>query len=310
MDSSRIKYPRIAEGATAEIFGWDEDKILKLYHEDASSGEAEQEASHAAIAYDAGVKTPAVIDTITIDNRQGIIFERVHGVTMVEAILANPQKLVSYAHLLAELQFDVHTHTASKLPLQRQRLKHQIQSVSELALETKAAILTDLDQLQTDNAICHGDIHPVGSFNSSGGARCPAYGVRGHPPSTRQNRSKSGKLNSPIHPENILLTAEETVIIDWVDATQGSPVVDVARTALMLRVGGLPPSTDKLRRRKITEMRHRFYKAYLEHYTQICSVSRETITRWEPSVAAARLSEGIDNNEKTELLEIIKASFA
>ena len=44
----------------------------------------------------------------------------------------------------------------------------------------------------------------LGSFNSSGGARCPAYGVRGHPPSTRQNRSKSGKLNSPIS-EIILL---------------------------------------------------------------------------------------------------------
>ena len=82
-----------------------------------------------------------------------------------------------------------------------------------------------------------------------------------------------------------------------------------SRTALMLRVGGLPPSTDELRRQKITEMRHLFYEAYLEHYTQICSVSRETITQWEPSVAAARLSEGIDNNEKTELLEIIKASF-
>lgn len=265
-----IKYPRIAEGGTSEIFAWEEDKILKLYHEGAPSGEAEREASRAAIAYDADLNTPAVIDTITIDNRQGIIFERVHGVTMVEAIIANPQKLIRYAHILAELQVDMHTHTASKLPLQRQRLKHQIQSVSELALETKAAILADLDQLQTDNAICHGDLHP----------------------------------------ENILLTAEEPVIIDWVDATQGSPVVDVARTALMLRVGELPPSMSESRRQKITEMRHLFYEAYLEHYTHIQSILHKAIARWEPSVAAARLSEGIDNNEKTELLEIIKASFA
>ena len=266
---STIKYPRIAEGATAEIFVWDEDRILKLYHEGASPGEAEQEASRAAIAYDAGLNTPAVIDTITIDNRQGVIFERVHGITMVDAIIANPQKLIRYAHILAELQADIHTRTASKLPLQRQRLKRQIQSVSGLALETKAAILTDLDRLQVDNTLCHGDIHP----------------------------------------ENILLTAEEPVIIDWVDATQGSPVVDVARTALMLRVGELPPSMNEERRQKITEMRHLFYEAYLEHYTQICSVSRKTIARWELPIAAARLSESIDNDEKTQLLELIKASM-
>lgn len=269
MESSRIKYPRIAEGGTSEIFAWDENKILKLYHEGAPSGDAEQEAIHASIAYDAGVKTPAVIDTITIENRQGIIFERVHGVTMVDAIIANPQKLIPYAHLLAELQADIHTHTAPKLSLQRQRLQRQIQSVSGLAKETKAAIITGLDRLQDDNAICHGDFHP----------------------------------------ENILLTAEEPVIIDWVDTTQGSPVVDVARTALMLRVGGLPPSTDELRRQKITEMRHLFYEAYLEHYTRIQSISRKAITQWELPVAAARLSEGVDNDEKAELLEIIRASF-
>ena len=237
MDLSTIKYPRIAEGVTAEVFAWDENKILKLYHESASPGEAEQEAARATIAYDAGLNTPTVINTITIENRQGIIFERVHGVTMVDAIIANPQKLISYAHLLAELQVDMYTRTASKLPSQRHRLQRQIQSVSGLALETKAAILTDLDRFPDDNAICHGDFHP----------------------------------------ENILITAEEPVIIDWVDATQGSPLADVARTALLLQTGELPSSMDEPRRQKISEMRHLFCEAYLEHYRHIQSVSREAI---------------------------------
>ena len=266
---STIKCPRIAEGATAEIFAWDEDKILKLYHEGASPGEAEKEAVCASIAYDAGVNTPAVIDTITVENRPGIIFERAHGVTMLEAIMANPQQLISYAHLLAKLQIDIHTRTVSKLPLQCQRLQHQVQSLSGLAEEIKAALLKDLNQLQDDNAICHGDLHP----------------------------------------ENILLTAEEPVIIDWVDATQGSPLVDVARTALLLRAGDLPPSMNERRRQKIAEMRYLFYEAYLEHYTQMQSTSRKAITRWELPVAAARLSEGISNGEKSEILDIINAAY-
>ena len=266
---STIKSPRIVVGETAEIFAWDEDKILKLYHEGASAGEAEREAACASTAYDAGVNTPAVIDTITVENRQGIIFERVHGVTMLEAIMANPQQLISYAHLLAELQIDMHTRTASKLPLQCQRLQHRIQNRSGLAEEIKVALLEDLDQLQDENAICHGDLHP----------------------------------------ENILLTAEEPVVIDWVDATQGSPLVDAARTNLLLRDGDLPPSMNERRRQKIAERRYLFCEAYLEHYTQMQSISREAIARWELPVAAARLSEGISNDEKSALLDIINAAF-
>lgn len=267
---SPIKYPRIAEGGTSEIFAWDEDKILKLYYEGAPPGAAEEEAIRASIAYDAGLNTPIVIETITVEDRQGIIFERVHGVDMVEAIIANPQKLIPYAHLTAELQANVHMCTASTLPLQRQRLQGQIQSVCGLSAETKAAILADLDRLQDDTAICHGDFHP----------------------------------------ENILITAEEPVIIDWVDATQGSPLVDVARTTLLLRVSELPPSADERRRRKVAEVRHLFYEAYLEHYMLIQSISREAIARWELPIAAARLSEGVGTHETTELLRIIKASFS
>ncbi len=265
-----IKYPRIAEGATGEIFEWDDNKILKLYHEDASPGLAEQEAVYASIAHDAGLNTPAVIDTITVENRQGIIFERVHGVTMVEAILADPQKLVPYARLLAELQVDMHAHTASELPSQRRQLQRKIQSAPGLTLEIKEAILTDLNQHPEDSVFCHGDFHP----------------------------------------DNILITAKQPVIIDWIDATQGNPLADVARTTLLLRAGGLLPATDELRRQKITELRYLFYEAYLEHYTQMCTVSHRTIARWEPCVAAARLSEGIDDDEKTALLQIITASFS
>lgn len=267
---SPIKYPRIAEGGTSEIFAWDEDKILKLYYEGAPPGAAEEEAIRASIAYDAGLNTPIVIETITVEDRQGIIFERVHGVDMVEAIIANPQKLIPYAHLLAELQSNVHRCTASSLPLQRQRLQEQIQNVCGLPAKTKAVILAGLDRLQDDSAICHGDFHP----------------------------------------ENILITAEEPVIIDWVDATQGSPLVDVARTSLILRVGELPPSVNERRRQKVAEVRHLFYEAYLEHYMQIQSISREAIARWELPIAAARLSEGVGTEQKTELLRIIKASFS
>lgn len=183
--------------------------------------------------------------------------------------MANPQKLVSYAHLLAELQVDMHTRTASKLPLQRSRLQQQIQEASGLTEAIKVHILTKLDQLQDDNVICHGDLHP----------------------------------------ENILLTAEEPVIIDWVDGTQGNPLADVARTTILLRFSELPPHISEPHRQKITQMRHLFSQSYLERYTQIRPVSHEAVARWKVPTAAARLTEGISNHEKAMLMDIIRAAL-
>ena len=87
-------------------------------------------------------------------------------------------------------------------------------------------------------------------------------------------------------------------------------MAEVARTALLLQISELPPSMSEPRRQKITEMRHLFCEAYLEHYTQIQSISREAIACWDLPVAAARLTEGIGNDEKAGLLEIINACFS
>ena len=97
-----------------------------------------------------------------------------------------------------------------------------------LSARTKAFILAVLDSLQEDNAFCHGDFRP----------------------------------------ENILLTAEEPVIIDWVDAPQGCPLVDIARTTLLLRVDELLPSTSQRRRQKIAKMPHLFYEAIWKRSTK------------------------------------------
>lgn len=48
------------------------------------------------------------------------------------------------------------------------------------------------------------------------------------------------------HPDNVLLAARGPVIIDWPDATRGQPLADVARTSLLLRLGGLPPGWPRL----------------------------------------------------------------
>jgi uncharacterized protein (TIGR02172 family) len=250
------------------VFAWGEVYILKLYRAGYPAREAEREAAQARVAHAAGLKTPAVIELVTVEDRYGIVYERVDGPTMMQTLMRNPAQFQPMAALLAELQATMHTQQVSGLARQRQRLQQQIQRAELLTSELKTGVLAFLEGLPDDQVLCHGDFHP----------------------------------------ENILMTAEGPVIIDWVDASQGNPLADVARTSLLFRLGELPPHLSEAARQEITKGRQLLHETYLERYLQLRQVSLEALKQWEVPVAAARLSEGI-SSENEALLAIVRSGL-
>jgi aminoglycoside phosphotransferase (APT) family kinase protein len=105
------------------------------------------------------------------------------------------------------------------------------------------------------------------------------------------------------HPDNIVLSARGPVILDWVDAARGHPLADVARTALLMQHAALPAHMPG--RSLIEAGRALWYRLYLRRYCQLRSVSPGQVKAWLLPVAAARLSEGIAEEEQL-LLGLIK----
>jgi aminoglycoside phosphotransferase (APT) family kinase protein len=89
------------------------------------------------------------------------------------------------------------------------------------------------------------------------------------------------------HPMNILGDAEHPMIIDWPDATQGNPAADCSRSYLLLRIHAADLA-----------------EPYLERYFRLAGIARDTVLRWLPCVAAARLVEGVPG-EIDRLLAIV-----
>jgi len=107
-----------------------------------------------------------------------------------------------------------------------------------------------------------------------------------------------------MHPGNILLTARGEVTIDWVDATCGNPLADVARTSIiMMGAANSTQITNPLMKAYI----RLFHAVYLRHYFTLCPGGEQEYRRWLPIVAAARLSEGIPEVE-TWLLAQVRTS--
>ncbi len=247
----------IGRGRTAEVFAWGEGRALKLYDQGWPPDQAEREFSKARIVYESGAAAPAVDGVVQVDGRHGVIYERVDGPSLIGHTVSRPWAIIRSAYLMAELHANMHARHPSGLPAQRERLQQKIQAARPLPDVLKQAALDALAQLPDDNVLCHGDFHP----------------------------------------DNIVLSARGPVILDWVDATRGHPLADVARTALLMPGRSL-----------IEAGRALWYRLYLRRYCRLRSVSPEQVEAWRLPVFAARLSEGIPEEEKPLLALIGRMS--
>jgi aminoglycoside phosphotransferase (APT) family kinase protein len=92
------------------------------------------------------------------------------------------------------------------------------------------------------------------------------------------------------HPMNILGDPSQPVIIDWPDARRGDPAADVCRSYLLMKLHVVEIATP-----------------YLDAYCRISGVARESVLRWLPYVAGAKLSEGVPG-ELDGLTKIVRSS--
>jgi aminoglycoside phosphotransferase (APT) family kinase protein len=247
----------LGRGRSADVYEWNECHALKLYHPGWPAASAEKEYQIATAAHVAGAAAPAVFGVVEVEGRPGVIYERLDGPSLLNHATARPWTILASARLMAELHAQMHTCRPAGLPSQRQRLQQKIAAAQPLAPHLKQAALTALDKLPDGDVLCHGDYHP----------------------------------------DNILLSARGPAILDWVEATCGHPLADVARTTLMMRHASVPPHVPG---RQLIELGRRlWHQVYLRRYCQLRSVTPRQIDAWLLPVAAARLSDGIPEEAET-----------
>lgn len=255
MLSTPLGFP-LATGHTAEVHAWNEGQVLKLFREWFPLRAIEHEARVARVVHAAGLPVPAVGDIVEVAGRHGIVYERVVGPSMLELLTSRPWRLFAYARLLAELQAKLHDLAAPEgVPSQHRRMEEKIRGAPTLPPNLSEAALKMLRDLPEGNRLCHGDFHPG----------------------------------------NVLMTAGRLVLIDWIDATCGNPISDVARSSLLLSKALVPQ--DRRLCWLLILFREWFHAAYIRHYFRLRPEERDAVAQWRLVNAAARLSEGVPEEE-------------
>ncbi|NOU95815.1 phosphotransferase [Paenibacillus sp. LMG 31456] len=261
----------IAEGRTAEIFEYGDERVLKLYRIGFPKDAIKYEFEINKLVHSLGISVPEVYGLIELEERAGIIFHYIEGNSLIQKIVQNPLELNYFTDMLAEMHFQIHTHGINTEDVgihfrkQKEVLAQNIHKASALSNDEKNAIISYLEKLPNGNYLCHGDFHP----------------------------------------DNAML-GEQKWIIDWMTGMMGNPAGDVARTLLLFRLGTLPEGTPSHIREALLHMRDRMGDEYIKQYLSYSDLQFDDIDKWTLPVAAARLTEWIPEEEKDALTSLVR----
>lgn len=190
----------IGRGYTADVYEYGEGRILKLYRDGIPEIACVRELDVTKAVYEKFGIAPKTYERIQFNGQNGIVYERIIGENMMDAMLNHFWKMSHYCKKLAQYHYDIQKTVDFPLPTVKEKLRQDIMAVKELNDEEKAKLFNYLSSLPGGDKLCHFDFHPG----------------------------------------NILLRGGQPVIIDWMTGSMGDPLADVARTIILLKFGDVP----------------------------------------------------------------------
>jgi len=238
----------VARGLTSEVYALGSDRVVKLYLPWMRRSKVEHEFSVTRALHAAGLPVPKPFEILEIDDRLGIVLERINGISMLRHTIKRPWRLIQAARELAGLHAKLHAQSAPEnLPTQRAQIEKWIASGTDLTAAESTAAARALEKIRDGDAVCHGDFHP----------------------------------------ENVLITSNGPVIIDWTTGTRGDPIGDVARTVSLIRRAEIPADWPIHVKTMVMISRHFLVRFYIRRYFQIRPSRAEELDGWEPIQRAA-----------------------
>jgi len=247
----------VGVGREAEIIEWDGTHVVRLMRDPSAGERLGRERAALAAAHAGGAPVPEIGDLVTVDGRPGLIMERIDGPDLIAKVAKRPWTIFDAAASLGSIHAAIH-RIAGPAGL---RSIHEIMperiEAAGLPPRLSSAALQQLETLPAGDRLCHGDLHPG----------------------------------------NVLVSSRGSLAIDWTNASRGPADADVARTVLMLELAVVPDTMPAIVRRMSAIGRRIFLRGYVRRYRKERPYDDDVVRRWQIVQAAARVVEGIVEEE-------------
>lgn len=193
----------LASGRTSDVYAFGADRVIKVLRNGVPPEWAATEATLTSAVRMRGVAAAEVFGVEQIRGRAAIVFERVDGPSMWQAMCTRGADLTRLTAQFAQVHRSIQrSGLPTNVPDMAQRLSAKIGEAGALPSDDRRRGQAMVEQLSRGAALLHGDFHPG----------------------------------------NVLMSKDGPVVIDWFDAAIGHPIADVVRTSILLRprVGAAP----------------------------------------------------------------------
>lgn len=246
-----------ALGNTAEIYDSGGGWVVKLFPFGTDKEAAFNELDALKTAHQAGISVPTPGDLVLMKMRWGFAMQKVDGSNGMDLIKSG-QDPVEAGSRYAEIHFGITQKPGKFLPDLKQSAAEQIKNSEHLQEKQKEELLAALSTLPGGTSLLHGDFHPGNVIWSD---------------------------------------ASTPVFVDWMNARQGNPAADVARSLVLYGWETQAGSSGN---------RAEFTKNYLARWEELAPGISQTAFDWLPIMRSLRLDEP-NAESREELLKLLQA---
>lgn len=190
----------LGTGRTAEVYEWTPDRVIKLFYRNTTLADVNREFSKHQLIEKAIAYCVKAYTIETINQRHGIVYDRVKGMSMMEKLMAEPTCIEQLARRLGRTHADLHKTNLSELTSMKTAFEIQLKNSPHFCSHEKTQLIELLDGLPGGEVLCHMDFHP----------------------------------------DNLFVDGETVTVLDWSNALKGDPMADVARTIMILQFAEIP----------------------------------------------------------------------
>ena len=256
---------------SSEIYSWKDNTLLKLFRSGTDTSLIENEEINTIETFDKGVSKVKCYGHIQIDDRRGIIIERVEGKTLISLAGSKPLMVFKVPALMVELQARMHNTHTDKIRSYKEFVLGALDSapLGFLTKEERKIAEAKLSALPDGNSILHFDYHP----------------------------------------DNIMSDGKNATIIDWMTAARGVPAADVAATLYLLNEGEMIPGLNKAVAAVLETIRKTICKNYYAAYKKKTGITDAEVAPWRLPFLIFRLSVWNIDSEISVLQEKIRGEL-
>lgn len=156
----------LGKGNAAEVFAYGNERVCKLFYEGYPGEYIALEFQNSKQMYKNRIKIPKPFQVITIEDRKGIIYERIDGKTLLNIIMENESNLDELLNIFVNLQLDILAHHTKEVLSNKE---YVIANLKNKKINNQE-IFNTINSLPDDDCLLHGDLHPNNILIMSDGA--------------------------------------------------------------------------------------------------------------------------------------------